>query len=144
MWQCADVDECAYDGACAPGAICTNVPGGHHCACPPGFDGDPLLSGCADANECARDPCGRNALCSNMPGSFKCACPPGSIGDPMHSCTGKWLSHPGILYLKHSLFCKNVTTNRFLLSLINLTLWWTLTISRYISLLSFKFFSMDR
>lgn len=134
LWQCADVDECAYDGACAPGAICTNVPGGHHCACPPGFDGDPLLSGCADANECARDPCGRNALCSNMPGSFKCACPPGSIGDPMHSCTGKWLSHPGILYLKHSLFCKNVTTNRFLLSLINLTLWWTLTISRYLPL----------
>lgn len=88
--QCEDVDECSYDGACAPGAICTNVPGGHHCACPPGYDGDALVAGCVDANECAKNPCGRNALCSNVPGSFKCSCPPGSIGDPMRSCSGKY------------------------------------------------------
>jgi hypothetical protein len=87
--QCIDQDECEDQQACGPGAVCTNLPGGHRCECPVGFDGDPYTTGCSDADECARSPCGRNALCNNMPGSFRCACPQGYIGDPFHECIGE-------------------------------------------------------
>ncbi|CAG2056991.1 unnamed protein product, partial [Timema podura] len=58
-----------------------------NCECPAGFEGDARSTGCQDADECARSPCGRDALCSNMAGSFRCACPPGYVGDPFDSCT---------------------------------------------------------
>ncbi|CAH0390731.1 unnamed protein product [Bemisia tabaci] len=84
---CVDLNECEYKGACGLGALCTNLPGGHHCECPRGYEGDAYRGVCTDINECLHNVCGINAICRNEPGTFQCSCPQGFAGDPFSSCT---------------------------------------------------------
>lgn len=92
---CMDVNECddshGPSGLCGQGAVCSNVPGSHHCYCPPGFTGDPFRY-CEDIDECSRKfgpygQCGTSAVCVNTLGSFSCSCKPGYTGDARESCT---------------------------------------------------------
>ncbi len=67
---CADIDECALDNPCAPGA-CTNTDGGYTCSdCPLGF----MVSGgrCVDVNECGASTCGPGLCLENDPGHYTC------------------------------------------------------------------------
>ncbi|KAI1292053.1 Latent-transforming growth factor beta-binding protein 4 [Halotydeus destructor] len=91
---CVDINECdeshGPSGLCGQGALCTNVPGRHHCYCPAGFTGDPFRF-CEDVDECSRrygvyGQCGTGAVCQNTPGSFDCTCPTGYTGDPRQGC----------------------------------------------------------
>lgn len=89
-----DINECdgshGPSGLCGQGALCSNVPGSHHCYCPPGFTGDPFRY-CEDIDECSRryglyGQCGNNAVCENTMGSFQCSCPAGYTGNPRDEC----------------------------------------------------------
>ncbi|OQR77488.1 hypothetical protein BIW11_07065 [Tropilaelaps mercedesae] len=117
---CVDVNECAVEhgpsGLCGAGALCTNVPGSFHCACPPGFTGikngfantmskqiynciccgllgDPFIQ-CEDVDECSsggsQGSCGPGALCTNRVGSFACHCPVGFTGNGRIKCSGSY------------------------------------------------------
>lgn len=76
--ECVDIDECQLGRLpCAPNALCTNIPGGFRCECPPGFQGngatcEPEQRSCADLG-C--DPQG--ADCRDN----RCFCLPGFEGD---------------------------------------------------------------
>ncbi|KAI2804698.1 hypothetical protein BLOT_003686 [Blomia tropicalis] len=92
---CIDINECdshhGPSGLCGQGAMCTNVMGGHHCHCPPGFTGDPFRY-CEDINECDRrfgpsGQCGENAICTNSMGAYSCSCPVGLTGNAREKCT---------------------------------------------------------
>lgn len=91
---CVDINECDGShgpfGLCGQGALCTNVPGSHHCYCPPGYTGDPFRY-CEDIDECSRrygfyGQCGSGATCENNLGSFQCSCPEGYTGNPLETC----------------------------------------------------------
>ncbi|KAJ6663584.1 hypothetical protein lerEdw1_009663 [Lerista edwardsae] len=73
-----DVDECRESPAiCQPGQ-CENVPGGHRCSCPIGYQPGPLGKQCVDVDECQQSPppCGSGS-CENVPGGYRCLCPTG-------------------------------------------------------------------
>ncbi|XP_078619232.1 uncharacterized protein LOC144886471 [Branchiostoma floridae x Branchiostoma japonicum] len=82
-----DTHECD-DGthSCHAHATCSNTPGGHTCACNPGYRGDGYT--CADEDECTLqiDNCDEHATCANTPGSYTCACFGGFSGDG-YTCT---------------------------------------------------------
>ncbi|RWS29323.1 hypothetical protein B4U80_00125, partial [Leptotrombidium deliense] len=91
---CVDVNECdashGPSGLCGQGALCTNIPGSHHCNCAPGFTGDPFRY-CEDVDECSRKygpygQCGEGAVCQNVLGGYHCSCPPGFTGNPREKC----------------------------------------------------------
>ncbi|XP_022668562.1 uncharacterized protein LOC111253451 isoform X4 [Varroa destructor] len=91
---CVDVNECGIEhgpsGLCGVGAFCTNVPGSFHCACPPGFTGNPFIQ-CEDIDECLLGgpygACASGALCTNRVGSFSCHCPAGFTGNGHIKCS---------------------------------------------------------
>jgi len=81
--SCSDIDECAQaNGGCGEHATCTNAPGGHLCACQPGYARD-SSGNCSDVDECAKTPgpCHPDAACTNQAPGFTCACKDGFTGD---------------------------------------------------------------
>ncbi|XP_055860394.1 mucin-4-like [Biomphalaria glabrata] len=83
-----DVDECATDGACSIGQICSNTLGSFKCECPAGFDN---ISGqCQDVNECLDvldNKCDLSTEdCINNKGSYSCECRPGYSRNKNNVC----------------------------------------------------------
>ena len=68
---------------CGANTVCVDEVIGYSCNCLPGYEFEPNLRDCKDANECQRQPfpCGLSAHCKNTNGSFECTCHSGYSGD---------------------------------------------------------------
>lgn len=84
---CRDIDECAASPTLCgvstepPWTIapaCTNLSGGHRCACPSGYT-QRFPGVCEDIDECSSPRC--PGQCDNLPGSFACYCGAGTEGN---------------------------------------------------------------
>jgi len=87
--QC-QLSGCSGPTDCPAPATCVRIAGGvSYCACPAGYQVDPVSGACLDVDECdpssagLRHVCAPGAICENSPGSFVCRCPDGSEGDPV-------------------------------------------------------------
>lgn len=75
-----DVDECETN-PCVRG-LCTDLPNGYLCSCPPGWTG----TNCElDVNECLSNPCQNGGVCTNLQPGYTCACANGFEGE---NCEG--------------------------------------------------------
>ena len=61
---------------------CVNMPGSYICACPAGFERNPVTGECEDVDECVMEihRCHANATCLNEIGSYNCDC--NGLDDP--------------------------------------------------------------
>jgi len=75
-----DIDECAVEGFCANGGVCTNSVGSFNCDCPAGWGGARCDE---DIDECAADTpaCQNGGACTNTEGGFTCECTAQWTGD---------------------------------------------------------------
>lgn len=131
--ECKADSDCLYDKACRNSncvSPCTSISCGidaqcviqahiAQCVCPPGTQGNPLLScvsvGCQYNEDCAdheacdrlnrkcrpvceRDTCAEKALCTAKHHQPTCTCLPGTQGNPYTECTGN-LSHFSLINL---------------------------------------------
>ena len=139
--ECKVDADCVYDKACINGNClnpCTYGSGSQcgrgaechvqahraQCVCPPGTQGNPLLScvsvvcqyneDCADDEACDRlnrvcrlvcesDTCAETAVCIGRDHQPKCICPPGTTGNAYIECTGMWKD---LLPVKRMMLCK--------------------------------------
>jgi alpha-tubulin suppressor-like RCC1 family protein len=62
---------------CVNAGVCSVLPDGFHCACPPGYEGD-LCE--LDVDDCEPNPCKNAGLCSDRVAGYTCACAPGFSG----------------------------------------------------------------
>ena len=85
----ADENECLTPAArCRQ--ICVNLPGGHRCACGPGYELDAWGRVCLDVNECHHSNGGCEHICVNTLASYHCACHDGAqLHHNQRSCVGE-------------------------------------------------------
>ncbi|GFS13682.1 fibrillin-1 [Elysia marginata] len=83
-----DVNECAVDGACSAGQVCTNTIGSYTCACSSGYE--TLKGACVDIDECddvLLHNCDLTTQdCSNNVGSYSCVCRTGYARNANNEC----------------------------------------------------------
>ncbi|XP_022091528.1 sushi, von Willebrand factor type A, EGF and pentraxin domain-containing protein 1-like [Acanthaster planci] len=77
LGYCQEINECESQ-PCMHGALCTDLPRGYRCVCPPGFTGPNCQ---LNINDCNHDLCLNNATCVDQVAGYRCECTTGYEGE---------------------------------------------------------------